>query len=209
MSFALVMLVVSSAAAPAPADAYSVVDPRPMAKALDVVEHMCRCIITYEDPPYDAPDADDRRAFTFRLVSRRDQRDLQPTLQALVEAFERSGNPGRFRVYAAADGYRVGPQDAAGSILQTRLATKAMRGTALAAVTAFTKSLGAAARTDVALGTMPSKLLERSTARLGPQTAPAEDILADILRATGHKLSWRLNYDATRRRYVLNIHTVD
>jgi hypothetical protein len=209
MSVALTSLIVSMLAASAPTDVYSVIGDRPMSKAVDIIERMCRCVITYEDPRYDDFAGDDRRSFTFKLVSRRDQRDLQPTLQALVDAFGHSGNPGRFRVYAAADGYRVVPQDAFGSLLETHVTTKAMRGTALDALKAFVKSLTAAARTNVLLGAVPEKLLTKSTVGVKPQTAEADAILADILHDTGHRLSWRLHYDRTGQRYVLNLHAVD
>jgi hypothetical protein len=209
MSVALASLIVSMLAASAPTDMYSVIGDRPMAKALDIVERMCRCVITYEDPRYDEFAGDDRRSFTFSLVSRRDQRDLQPTLQALVDEFGHSGNPGRFRVYAAADGYRVVPRDAFGSLLETHVTAKAMRGTALDALKAFTKSLAAAARTNVSLGALPEKLLTKSIVSVKPQTAEAEAILANILHDSGHRLSWRLHYDRTSQQYVLNLHSVD
>jgi hypothetical protein len=95
-------------------------DPRPLSQAIDILREQCRCVITYEDPQYEAtqvvdvtqqvsrsPGSTNRvlvprgTPFVFAnkpLAAAKGPEDVVAASEALLDQFHHSGNPTRFRL---------------------------------------------------------------------------------------------------------------
>ena len=204
-------------------------DPRPVSKAIEILETECRCVITYEDPLYTASQVEDATArvrrdgkstsrvfvptshfFEFAhdhpaaTVARR---NIAPSVEALLAAVHQSGTASRFRVDRSDTVLHVVPER--GSILQVAVSLPDTEGRADRMVFALLDAVNKATGAEIVVGNIPMAHMVRSTIRVTANKEPAQQVLTRILQATGRKVTWHLFYDYTLKSYFLNLSFVD
>jgi hypothetical protein len=201
--------------------------PRPLAAAVLELEHRCHCVVTYEDVRWtqsqveDAPVVPSRssggvraqvpkgRPLTVKLNRTIDTAvpgEMPAAFQALLHAFEQSGNPGAFRVVSTRAGFHVVPAEHA--LFDVRVTLPARTRSVAQAIPEVLVEAGAASGNRILVGRVPVNLLMRTTTDDGANSERFGDVLARIFASTGRALSWRLFYDFRMNAYYLNIHGV-
>jgi hypothetical protein len=213
----------------------SVDDPRPLAKAIEVLGAKYGWVITYEDPAYvnegDVLDMTVRQDLGRRvLIPRGGRFDFSYVLpqsgkidspasmiQMLLYGHAASGNPGVFRLKQTGPIYHVFPAqlksraglwEEQGSILDVPIIFLEQERNGIETLEAICAAVREATQTNVFLGTVPQNLLFRYSTREGAVNETARDILVRVLEGTKAKLSWQLFYDPGLRLYVLNVHFI-
>ena len=211
-----------------PTTTHVATDGRPVAVALDFIRQRCRCVITYEDPIWDA--ADQRQvsdiserlgrenvirpvivpkteSFEFDLIAPRTIRgpdDWVPTVEKMLAAFHRATRgPVRFRVERAGTAIHVLPVGPQPSRLATRISISESENSA---DRLLTELLDRANETDaypIMLGERPRDHFARSVIRLKADREPLRDVLQRLFQETGRKIAFHLNFDPTLNRYYL------
>jgi len=138
-------------------------------------------------------------------------------LQQLVQ-IEMSGTVGgRYRVEFNENEFHIVPtaiRDVDGnwiehrSILDTPISIQKKDRSALAMITAICRALEASTRQDVGLMSVPASFLHSVTGAWGADHEPARDVLTRVLRDTGAKLSWRVEYIPSPSTYAMRIAAV-
>jgi hypothetical protein len=202
---------------------------RPVSQAIDVLTAQCKCVITYEDPKYRADnvvDATERLSRSPAKTSRvyipqgspfllavastaavRDAHDLTPAVNALLAAYHGTGPDIRFRLDASDAVLHVVP--AAGSVLNASVSMVENQASAEDMIAALLRTLSSSTNEQIAMGLAPMTHLKQSAVRISANGETGQSVLTRILAATGRKVSWRLFYDYTLKKYFLNLHFAD
>lgn len=211
---------------------------RPLADALDALQKKYGWIVNYEDPQFvdksDVVESSDKRyvvssstgrphtpngtAFTVDFPSNTasGMPDAKKTLQIVIEAYNKSSNPGKFELRPSEGRYDVIGVSAHGPdgemVPQTSpldakitLASATEEKPAIDTLTSICEQAGKVSRQTIALGVFPRNLLARPINISGINLA-ARDLLVKALAATERKVYWRLLYDPDTHGYFLNLH---
>jgi hypothetical protein len=201
--------------------------PRPMEQVLDALQRKYGWTVNYEDPQYisTADYVETEGAEHSRIPGGRSFSVEFPTgsaeekvLRLVVDAYNKSSNPGHFEVRQLVDGSFdvVGTEahDQKGRILPQQvpldlsvtLSTEELPidETVNRICAEVTKQL----HFDFNLGISPRSFLLRTTAKIGGTNKSAREFLSQSLTATHQKLYWRLLFDPNSKTYLLNLHAV-
>jgi hypothetical protein len=201
--------------------------PRPLEQVLDALQRKYGWIVNYEDPQYVAtadyvekPDAEQSRIPAGRSFSVEFPTGAaeEKVLRLVVDAYNKSNNPGHFEVRQLAGGNFdvVGTQahDEKGKMLVQQIPLdisvtlpseeRSINETVGRICEEVTKQL----HFDFNLGISPRSFLLRTTAKIGGSNKSARDFLTESLTATHQKLYWRLLFDPNSKTYLLNLHAV-
>jgi hypothetical protein len=211
---------------------------RPLADALDALQKKYGWMINYEDPQFvdksDIVESSDKRyvvssstgrphtpngtAFTvdFPANAVSGVPDAEKTLRIVIEAYNKSSNPGKFVLMSAEGRYDVVGVSAHGA--DGKMASQASPFDAkitlvaatdekptIDALTSICEQAGKVSGQTIALGVFPRNLMARPISVSGSNLA-ARDLLVKALAATEHKVYWRLLYDVDTHGYFLNLH---
>jgi hypothetical protein len=207
-------------------------DPRPLENVLDALAHQHGWHINYEDPQYGKLDIlDDTppsslnehpngpRAYVvaggafYAKISVDGYFPDSPTqvLPALVEAYNRSDNPGRFELRqinhgvfdVVPTGTAEGPQK---PILDTLMRFDTNDSDVTHSIEAFCEALSRATGHSVEfLDFSVERSPQEPIISLHVQNQPAREILRTMLGQVSSTRSWRLLYDPDLRKFVLTI----
>ena len=216
--------------------------PRPLEQALDALQQKYGWIINYEDPRYtspvdliDAPDqqkttrvpaggsfsveiadsakTDSAKTDSDKTVSAKAEEKM---LRAIIEAYNRSQNPGRFEIRTSAQGevdvVGAAAHDAKGGISQQEvlfdlpIALPSKERTLVETAELICQQLTEQGQVTVTLGVYPRSTLGHTPVTIGGAKAPARDLLRQCLQAAKRKLYWQLIFDPEAHCYFLNIH---
>jgi len=201
--------------------------PRPLEQALDALQRKYGWFVNYEDPQYVAPadyienaDSDHSRVPAGRTFSVEFPSGSaeEKVLRLIVDAYNKSGNPGHFEVRQLADETFdiVGTQahDEKGRTLAQQIPLdlsvtlptdeRPINETVDRICEEVTKQL----HYDLNVGISPRSFLLRTTAKIGGTNKPAREFLTQSLTATRQRLYWRLLFDPNSKTYLLNLHAV-
>jgi hypothetical protein len=146
--------------------------------------------------------------------------DEQKTLQMLVDAYNKSGNPGRFelrkdkdRQEGVFDVVGTAAHDSQGKIapqqvlLDSPVTIPAQERTFSDTVDLICQTIEDKTRVKITLGIHPLGL-DRTNVTAGGKELSARSYLFRTMESTSRKLVWRLLYDPESNSYFLNIHQV-
>ena len=201
--------------------------PRPLEQVLDALQRKYGWIVNYEDPQYVAT-ADyvehagaepsripAGRTFSVEFPATTTE---EKVLRLVVDAYNKSSNPGHFEMRQLADGGFdvVGTEghDDKGKMsaqpipldLSVTLPNeeRSINETVDRICDEVTKQL----HYDFNLGISPRSFLVRTTAKIGGTSKSAREFLTQSLSATHQRLYWRLLFDPNSKSYLLNLHAV-
>jgi hypothetical protein len=138
----------------------------------------------------------------------------------LLQAYERGGYPGAFRLVENGTVTHVVPRQAADAtgvlrawtpILDAQMSLPVVEESVLDRVRRLVAEVSQRTGWSIELGTVPINLLARTRADVTKATAPesARAALSRALASTGHSLSWRMYFaPGPAGRFFLNIHPV-
>jgi hypothetical protein len=208
-------------------------DSRPLDNVLGALEHQHRWHINYEDPQYGEADIVDDTAPSWLQQHPNSPRvyavaggdfyakiavdgyfpdDPIQILPALVEAYNHSGNPGRFELRSMNhESFDIVPTAAADGpqkpILDTVMSFDLTAATgAYPSLEAFCEELSRRSGPPVEFwgcGGMASNLLMQSRIKLHSQNQPAREVLRQMLSQVSPSVSWRVLYDPGNRNFLL------
>ncbi|HEY6768517.1 MAG TPA: hypothetical protein VI386_27480 [Candidatus Sulfotelmatobacter sp.] len=210
---------------------FSVTAPRPLALALDSIRVKYGWLVSYEDPKYlfgkDVADAPDVKgslipggaAFSVDVPASGSEPPSEDTLlKAVVDAYNKSGNPGQFEVRKSAEGavsvVGIAARNEQGAVLPQKplldlpITVPAAQRTISDTLEIICKALGKEAHIPVTIGITPRNLVDHADVKAGGSMKPARRILAQALGPSRHPLYWRLIFDPTGKAFVLNIHSL-
>jgi hypothetical protein len=218
-------------------------DSRPLTQALTALQQKFGWRLNYEDPQYISkldvvaakdlldkssyPDGEHRIprggvfAVEFPAGSPPDAApDEQKTLQLIVDAYNRSGNPGQFELRrdkdrteqvfdvvgtAAHDNQgRVSGQQA---VLDLPITLAVEERTASDTIDLICQKIAEKAHVKITLGVHPLGL-DRIKVTVGGKELAARSYLFRALESPGPPLSWRLLYDPDSNSYFMNLHHI-
>jgi hypothetical protein len=202
--------------------------PRPLAQILDALLQKFAWPVSYEDPRYGAA-ADLTSTHVgssqvkvpsggnFAVEFSENAPDEEKTLRAVVDQYNQSKNPGRFELRRA-DGnfYVVGiaARDDRGALatqsvlLDFPITISSKERTVEETVNEICSELSAHAHTAIAIGVVPTSLLEHNKVTVGGTKVPARELLLQSVTGTHHALYWRLLFDPNSNAYTLDLHSV-
>jgi len=203
-------------------------NPRPLAQVLDAIQRKYAWVIDYEDPQYvsagdlvEAPgDAHGQwpAGGSFTVEFPATAPDAEKTIRLIVDAYNKSKNPGRFEVRKGEQGsfyvIGTGAHDEKGGIasqtpvLDTPLTLPGEEHTVADTVRTICEQAGTQAHVNVALAISPRSLIDKNLVKVGGNKITARDLLQQSIQGTHHILYWRLLYDPTSKGYLLNLHAV-
>ena len=201
--------------------------PRPLEQVLDALQQKYRWVVNYEDPQYvtTADYVENAGSDHSRIPAGRSFSVEFPVgtteekvLRLVVDAYNKSSNPGHFEVRQPADGSFdvVGTEahDEKGRILAQQvpldisvtlpIEERSINETVDRICEEVTKQL----HYDFNLGISPRSFLLRTTAKIGGTNKSAREFLTQSLTATHQRLYWRLLFDPNSKTYLLNLHAV-
>jgi hypothetical protein len=208
-------------------------NPRPIAQVLNALHLKYGWLIDYEDPRYVSKlDLVDRVGLngatqtvpaggTFGVdVPAGNPATVPPpqdkTLQAIVDAYNQSKNPGRFALRNNEDGtyviVGVAAQDNNGKMatqeaaLDSAITIPTAERSATETLDLICKQLGELTHTDFTLGVTPRRLLDYTNVKVGGTKTQARSLLVSTLQATGHPMYWDMLFDPLSKGYYLEIH---
>jgi hypothetical protein len=211
-------------------------DSRPLAQALEALQQKYGWLINYEDPQYlSKMDIVEHKSQDSGSASRvpgggiftvdfaagatpNTAPDERKTLETIIDAYNRSSNPGRFELRqdgpeqlfevvgtaARDDKGRLSPQP---SPLDLPIALPAEERTSADTVDLICQKLAEKGHVKISLGVHPTGL-GRAKVTVGGKELTARAYLFQTIQATGRKLCWRLLFDPDSSSYVLNLHLV-
>jgi hypothetical protein len=203
--------------------------PRPLQQTLDALQQKYGWIVGYEDPRYishlDTVDVTANGSQSelpaggeFNVEFPASAPDQETTLKLVVETYDRSKNPGKFELRHADEGtfYVVGTAAhneagaiaAQGPVFDLLVTIPSQERTVDESLEMICHAVEAQAHTAIILGVEPTTILQGTTAKIGGTKVSARDLLLQCLKATHRNLYWRLLFDATAKRYFLDIHSV-
>jgi hypothetical protein len=143
--------------------------------------------------------------------------DEQMILQTIVDAYNKSDNPGRFDIRKNLDGSFevVGTSIRDGRtavkkqpLMDTAITIPKKQRTELQAVELICSAVSQKSHVEVSLGVYPRTIMVASQTSVGGSKASARELLADALSSATRKISWRLVYDPDAKNYFLNLTAV-
>lgn len=209
-------------------------DPRPLAQALDALQREYGWLVNYEDPRYlskldlvEVTNPPQQRnsnsevhypgggAFNLDFpneVAPKSSPDEQTTLQLLVDAYNRSNNPGRFELRKSADQkfdvVGTSAHDVTGNISQQEvlldlpLTIVERQRSTLKTIDLICLQITERTHTKVTLGVFPMSL-QATMVKVGGTKIPARTLLSRTLNATGRKFVWRMFFDPDSKSFFL------
>jgi len=139
--------------------------------------------------------------------------DYADLLSALLSQYEAAGAPGRFR-FEGGDGiYHLIPANLEGKdgkwaavspVFSTPVHLADVERTVDATLDEVVAQLNASSPVPVVWGFVPLNLFVRTKVRLSADGVPARQVLRQILESLPRRVTWRLNYDPTTKRYYLS-----
>jgi len=137
-------------------------------------------------------------------------------LQLVVDAYNRSDNPGRFELRTNKEGvfFVVGVQahDARGQISRQRAVFDApitlvrRPRTASETVNLICNKIAILRGVKVTMAITPRTVMNNTQVTVGGTKVPARELLLQVLTATHKTLYWRLLFDPVTKGYFLDIH---
>ncbi len=218
-------------------------DSRPLAQTLDALQQKYGWRVNYEDPQYISkldvvepkgtqdksshPDDQHRVPSGGNFVAEfaagpapNAVPDEQKTLQLLVDAYNRSDNPGRFEVRKDKDRQEpvfdivgTAAHDSQGKMAQQQVLLDApitiasQDRTFSDTVDLICQTIADKSHLKISLGIHPLGL-DRTHITIGGKELTARSYLFRAMESTSRKLVWRLLYDPESDSYFLNIHQV-
>ncbi len=218
-------------------------DSRPLAQALEALQQKYGWRVNYEDPQYISKlDVIEPKGPQDKSSQPGGQRrvpgggnfvvefsvapapnaipDEQKTLQMLVDAYNKSGNPGRFelrkdkdRQEGVFDVVGTAAHDSQGKIapqqvlLDSPVTIPAQERTFSDTVDLICQTIEDKTHVKITLGIHPLGL-DRTNVTAGGKELSARSYLFRTMESTSRKLVWRLLYDPESNSYFLNIHQV-
>jgi hypothetical protein len=210
--------------------------PRPLAQTLDALQQKYGWVVDYEDPQFisklDLVDTADlgNRAPDSNLPARlpgggafsvefpANSPEEEKILQIVVDAYNRSNNPGRFELRKGEQGVfsvvgveardRRGQMSHQTILFDAPLTLATRRRTVSDTVNLICRKIAEQRRIAVTIGVSPRNLLDHDDATVGGTKVSARDLLLRTLTSTRHSLYWRLLFDPNSNGYLLDIHSV-
>jgi hypothetical protein len=202
--------------------------PRPITQVLEALQEKYRWVVNYEDPQFTAavdqveqPGTNGKLILPtggkFEVEFPAKSPDEEKTLRSLVDSYNRSKNPGRFELRTANSLFYIvgtGAHDNKGAIanqtvvLDLPVTPSAEEHTITDALNEICEQISAQSHITVIVGISPRNVLDHNSVKLSATKAPAREVIQQCFEASHHKLYWRLLYDASSERYLLNIHSV-
>jgi len=199
--------------------------PRPLEQMLDALQRKYGWIVNYEDPQYesavDVVNAADEKFkvpaggnFTFEFSGAAP--DEEKTLQHLVDAYNKSKNPGHFELRRTEDSVfnvvGIAAHKDNGDLVQQKapfdrpLTLPSQEQTIDETVTHICAELSKRGHSKVVLAISPRKLLSQNRVVVGGNQVAARELLAKSLLVVHGKIYWRLLFDPTSKSYYLDLH---
>jgi hypothetical protein len=208
-------------------------DPRPVAAAVEAIQHASGQVITYEDPPIvhtsqttpmvSGGNGDNALlmpkggSLRFQLPASGSRADVEQSLEAMVANYNASRGAATFAV-SHNDVIHVVPDKAMNDegrlvpivpVLDTKVTIDAKPRPAMELYGAILGAVSRASGQQVGPGIIPVNGLRTHIVDVGANNEPARAVLARMIAATGLKMSWRLLYDPGTKDYALNMALID
>lgn len=212
--------------------------PRPLAQVLDALQRKYGWQINYEDPQYvyggdltplpaaNAHPSDPASqvrvpnggAFTLDLpvALAPPMPDEAKALNAVVDAYNQSGNPGRFELRKESeqnfDVVGTGARQEKGRmseqavVLDAPITLAEQPRSAVDTIDLIFQQVSQASHIEVALGVSPRSLLAGSKVTVGGTKVAARVLLARTLAGTNRTLYWRMLFNPESKGYLLSLH---
>jgi hypothetical protein len=210
-------------------------DPRPLQQMFDGLALRFEWNLNYEDPQYDYPEdfvdstapswlaehPEGRHVFfpaggsfsvSLNGFDRTDPKNESRTLDAIVEAYNQGGNPGRFELRTLDDGTftAVGVAAAHSSqipILDTKITMNTASISAEDAFEQWTHELSVSVGSEVGyIGTgFAENYLFQKQVTILAENLPARDVLRQIIKATDANLHWYIWFDHDMNQYLFGL----
>ena len=206
--------------------------PRPLAQTLEALYQKYRWAIDYEDPqflskldltesPIPGPSPSKQivpsgQQFKFEFAS--SNVDEGKILQAVIDAYNASENPGRFELRKGEEDtyFVVGTQahDLKGAIspqrplLDSPVTIVKRQRTVADALSLICQKVGEHDHIKVMVGILPRNLVERTQVEVGGTRVPARTLLLQALAALHRRVYWRLLFDPSTKGYVFDVHAI-
>ncbi|HKY21061.1 MAG TPA: hypothetical protein VJM31_07570 [Vicinamibacterales bacterium] len=198
---------------------------RPLERATRMIEARCDCVITYEDPPYDASQVVDVTSgvrkdgkpeprvwsprpsfFSFQYdvtAAKVGRHEIARNLDMAIAEFNKTRADGvGFRLAQRLDTFQVIP--AQGSILRTRVGIGLKQGTAAEVIQGILVEVSRQYAKPIELAGM-ERLLAKHPVKLSADSGNADELILNIIHSMYAKASWKLLFDYAEQDYVLNI----
>jgi hypothetical protein len=218
-------------------------DPRPLSQAITAISEEYGWAVSFEDPPYQSaldlvddtdpgwrrghPDAKGVRIIAggaFRCDYEENANtatssiEEEHVLAKVIADYNRSGNPGKFRVVRNGDasysvvGMAIKADDstdrAVTAVLDTPVTVPALDRSVWETIGLVLHALSEKTGFNVVRGTIPINAMMQSKSRVGGENVPARVLLTQALASTGRSWVWRFLFDADRASYAMNIRRV-
>jgi hypothetical protein len=210
-------------------------DPRPLEQMFDGLAQRFEWNLNYEDPQFDYPEdfvdstapswlaehpdgthvyfpAGDSFSVALNDFDRTDPKNESRTLDAIIKAYNQSGNPGRFELRTLDDGTfaAVGVAAAHNSqipILDTKITMNTVSIFAEDAFEQWTHELSVSIGSEVGyIGTgFAENFLFQKQVTILAENLPARDVLRQIIKATGANLHWYLWFEHNMNQYLFGL----
>jgi hypothetical protein len=221
---------ISLRAQASPSLSVDIADPRPLAKALQLLEAHYGTPISYEDPNYFASEDKidyapgdpahrslDLRGGRLTLTVSTPLGNPQSAIQQLIDEHAGGGAAGRFRLMQVGTALVVVPvqtRNATGEWVDdvrpldtpVRIAPQSMK--AYDALRTLCNLISSRGSRRVTVGTVPTNLLMQNTIQVEASETAARYVLVSIIQQLPMPLSWWLLADARNQEHVLNLHIV-
>lgn len=202
--------------------------PRPLEQLLDGLQKKYGWVVNYEDPQYlshlDRVDSQDASATqipaggSFTVDFPAAAPDEEKTLRLVVDAYNRSKNPGQFELRRSQQGifFVVGTaaHDEKGTLapqqvpLDLTLSLPTEERTIAETINLICTAIAQQTHLEVTLGIYPRNLLGHAPLKLGGTKVPARELVLQSLQAATRPMYWRLLFDPSTKAYFLSIHVV-
>ena len=201
--------------------------PRPLEQVLDALQRKYGWVVNYEDPQYvaTADYVENTDTEHSRIPAGRSFSVEFPTgtaedkvLRLIVDAYNKSGNPGHFEMRQLADGSldivgteahdEKGKMSAQQVPLDISVTLPNEERPLTETVDQICEEVTKQLHFDFYLGISPRSFLLRTTAKIGGTRKSAREFLTQSLMATHQRLYWRLLFDPNSKAYLLNLHAV-
>lgn len=209
--------------------------PRPLEQTLNALQEKYGWQLSYEDPRYifklDLAEVSDvalrlggptqvPRGGLFNIkfaIPSNGLPDAEKTLHQIVDAYNRSDNPGRFELRSIGeknfDLVGVFANDKQGHLarqevlLDLPITIPVMQRSVSDVVALICQKVSELSHITVNLGVY-SRRLDHVTATIGGTEVPARTLLVNALASTGRKVYWRMFFDPGSQSYFLNLHSL-
>lgn len=206
-------------------------DPRPIDAAVQEFQHRCRCVVTYEDPRWQADDVEDisnvrqrpagaprikvpnGHTFIAPMRSSLDAAGLDErriAIEEILRAGRAAGNTKEFRVISGKEVLHVVP--ASNAVLNSPVSLPSGDRTLGQMVSAILQQVSAETGEKVTVGAVPVNLFRQGKLpKFSADRESARDVLVRgfSLGAPTVKLSWQLLFDYSTETYYFSVSIVN